>query len=54
MITDFIITAGFVSVVALLGFGFFQWLDKIEVEKEYLQNLLKEQKRSEYTIRKDV
>lgn len=47
----------FISLCVTFGFlmyVMFEWLDKIELEKKYLKNLLDEQERSKYTIKKGI
>jgi nicotinamide riboside transporter PnuC len=51
---SFFITLSFFFVLGVLAYGFYEWLEKIEVEKEYLQNLVKEQEKSKNTLRKKL
>lgn len=51
---DFVFTLAFFAVLGGLAVGFFQWLEKIELEKEYLQNLVKEQEKNRNTLRKKI
>jgi hypothetical protein len=48
------ITLSFFFVLGVLAYGFYEWLQKIELEKEYLQNLLKEQEKEKTIIRKKM
>lgn len=51
---DFVFTVAFFAVLGGLAFGFYEWLEKIELEKEYLQNLVKEQEKNKNTLRKKI
>jgi len=51
---SFFITLSFFFVLGVLAYGFYEWLQKIELEKEYLQNLLKEQEKEKTIIRKKM
>jgi len=51
---DFVFVITFFAVIAGLAIGFFQWLEKIELEKEYLQNLVNEQEKNKNTLRKKI
>lgn len=51
---DFIFTIMFFVILGLVAYGFYEWLEKIEVEKEYLQNLLDEQQKNKNTLRKKI
>ncbi len=44
----------FFALLGIIAYGFFEWLEKIEVEKEYLQNLVKEQDKNKNTLRKKI
>jgi hypothetical protein len=51
---DFIFVVMFFAILGVIAYGFYEWLEKIEVEKEYLQNLVKEQEKSKNTLRKKM
>lgn len=49
---DFIFMLMFFAILGAVSYGFYEWLEKIELEKEYLTNLIKEQKAKNNTIKK--
>lgn len=51
---DFISTITFFAVLAIVAYAFYNWLEKIELEKEYLQNLVDEQEKNRNTLRKKL
>lgn len=51
---DFVFMIMFFAILGIIAYGFFEWLEKIEVEKEYLQNLVKEQDKNKNTLRKKI
>lgn len=51
---EWIILAGVALLVTIAAYAFNEWLDKVEIEKKYLQNMLDEQERNKYTIRKNI
>lgn len=51
---EIIIIAGTAIVLAFLSYGFYEWLDKVELERKYLQGLLKEQEKDSNILRKNV
>ena len=51
---DFISTITFFAVLGIVAFAFYNWLEKIELEKEYLQNLVNEQEKNKNTLRKKI
>lgn len=51
---DFVITITFFAMLGVIAFAFFNWLEKIELEKEYLQNLVDEQQKNKNTLRKKI
>lgn len=38
---DLLVTVSFFAIIGLFAYGFYMWIEKIEIEKEYLQSLLK-------------
>lgn len=53
-ITTLFIGIAIAIVISALAYGFYEWLDKIELERKYLQGLLNDRERERYTIRKDM
>lgn len=53
-ITALFIGVGIAIVMSVLAYGFYEWLDKVELEREYLRSMLDDRKRSNYVIRKDM
>ena len=51
---DFISTITFFIVLGVVAFAFYNWLEKIELEKEYLQNLVEEQQKNKNKLRKNI
>ena len=51
---DIVFMGMFFALLGIIAYGFFEWLEKIEVEKEYLQNLVKEQDKNKNTLRKKI
>ena len=51
---DIVFMVMFFALLGIIAYGFFEWLEKIEVEKEYLQNLVKEQDKNKNTLRKKI
>lgn len=51
---DFVSTITFFAVLGIVGYAFYNWLEKIELEKEYLQNLVAEQEKNKNTLRKKI
>ena len=51
---DIVFMVMFFALLGIIAYGFFEWLEKIEVEKEYLQNLVKEQDENKNTLRKKI
>lgn len=53
-VTGLFIGIGVAIVISALAYGFYEWLDKVELEREYLRGMLDDRKRSNYVIRKDM
>ena len=51
---DFVSVVMFFALLGIIAYGFFEWLEKIELEKEYLQNVINEQNNNKNTLRKGL
>jgi hypothetical protein len=51
---DIVFTIMFFAVIGVIAVGFFEWMEKIQLEKEHLENLIKEQKDNKNTLRKKI
>jgi hypothetical protein len=51
---EIVIVVSISVVLGFLSYGFYQWIDKVDLERKYLQSLLKEQEKDRNVLRKNI
>jgi hypothetical protein len=51
---ELLIVIGITLFLALFSYGYYEWINKIELERKYLQGLLAEKEKDKNIIRKSM